>query len=62
MLFNQKFDLIFSIGEDCACSSYLRRYNLQDYSYPFDWLTKATFKKEYVSFHPLELCCIRPVY
>ena len=44
MLFNQKFDLIFSIGEDCACSSYLRRYNLQDYSYPFDWLTKATFK------------------
>lgn len=26
MLFNRKFDLIISIGEDCACSSYLRRF------------------------------------
>lgn len=43
MLFNRKFDLIISIGEDCACSSYLRRFNLQDYTYPFDWLTKASF-------------------
>lgn len=43
MLFSKKFDLIFSLGEDCACSSYLRRFNLQEYSYPFDWLTNADF-------------------
>lgn len=43
MLFDKKFDLIFSLGEDCACSSYLRRFNLQEYSYPFDWLTNADF-------------------
>lgn len=44
MHFNKKFDLVVSIGEDCACTSYLRRYNLQDYSFPFDWLTKASFE------------------
>lgn len=44
MLFNKKFDLIVSLGEDCACTSYLRRYHLQDFSYPFDWLTKASFE------------------
>mgnify|MGYP002518438945 CR=1 FL=1 len=43
MLFNKKFDLIFSLGEDCACTSYLRRFHLQEYSYPFDWLTNADF-------------------
>ncbi|MBQ3311802.1 hypothetical protein IJG72_06965 [bacterium] len=43
-LFKKKYDLIVSIGEDCACSSYLRRCALQNYSYPFDWLTKAPFK------------------
>ena len=43
MLFDTKFDLVISIGEDCACSSYLRRCKLQDFSYPFDWLTKASF-------------------
>ena len=41
--FDKKFDLIVSLGEDCACSSYLRRFNLQDYTYPFDWLTRASF-------------------
>ena len=43
MLFNTKFDLVVSIGEDCTCSGYLRRCRLQDFSYPFDWLTKASF-------------------
>ena len=41
MFFKKKFDLVISLGEDCACSSYLRRFNLQEYSYPFDWLTRA---------------------
>ena len=42
--FSNKFDIVFSIGEDCSCTSYLRRCNLQNYSYPFDWLTNAPFK------------------
>ena len=42
--FNNKFDVVFSIGEDCACTSYLRRCNLQNFSYPFDWLTEAPFE------------------
>ena len=40
-IFKTKFDLIVSIGEDCACSSYLRKFNLQSASYPFDWLFSA---------------------
>lgn len=44
MLFNTRFDLIVSLGEDCACSSYLRKFALQNASYPFDWLTKASLK------------------
>ena len=44
MLFNKEFDLIVSLGEDCACTSYLRRFNLQKYSYPFDWLSNASFQ------------------
>lgn len=39
------FDLIVPIGEDCACSSYLRDHSLQLLAYPFDWLTKASFDK-----------------
>ena len=38
MLFNKKFDLIFSLGEACSCSQILRKCRLQFYSYPFDWL------------------------
>ena len=41
--FKNKFDLILSIGENCACTSYLRRCYLQSFSYPFDWLTHASF-------------------
>lgn len=43
MLFNKKFDLVLSIGEDCACAMYLRDFKLRKQSYPFDWLTKADF-------------------
>jgi len=45
MIFDRRFDLIISIGEDCACASYLQRFNLRDASYPFDWLCHATFEK-----------------
>ncbi len=43
-MFNQKFDLIISIGADCACTSYLRRFNLQNSTYPFDWIVLAPFQ------------------
>ncbi len=44
MLFkNNKFDLIVPIGRDCACPSYLTKFNLRRSSYPFDWLTIAPF-------------------
>ena len=43
-IFKTKFDLIVSLGEDCAYSSYLRKFNLQSASYPFDWLFSAPLK------------------
>lgn len=39
----KKYDFIVGFGEDCACSMYLRKNNLQFKSYPFDWLTNASF-------------------
>jgi len=41
MLFNTKYDLIFSIGGACSCSQVLRKCRLQYYSYPYDWLFGA---------------------
>lgn len=38
MVFNKKFDLIFSLGEACSCTQILRKCMLQFHSYPFDWL------------------------
>lgn len=32
------YDLIVSLGEACSCSETLRLCNLQDFSYPFDWV------------------------
>lgn len=46
MLKNNIFDLVFSIGANCGCSSYLRKHWLQTYSLPFDWLTGATFRQK----------------
>lgn len=39
-----RYDLIVSIGEDCACTTYLRKHDLQAMSYPFDWLTGAPYE------------------
>ena len=38
MLFNKKYDLVFSLGQACACTQTLRKFKLQFYSYPLDWL------------------------
>ena len=39
----QKYDLIFSMGAACSCSSALRAAELQVSSYPFDWLFGSDF-------------------
>lgn len=44
MLFDTKFDFIFSLGEKCSCTSYLRKFNLQNFSYPFDWIKGSTLE------------------
>ena len=46
-----KYNLFVSLGEDCACTSYLRDCKLQFASFPFDWLTHASFEKR------IELVC-----
>lgn len=39
----KKYDLIFSMGAACSCSSALRSAELQVASYPFDWLFGSDF-------------------
>ena len=39
----QKYDLIFSMGAACSCTSALRDAELQLASYPFDWLFGSDF-------------------
>lgn len=36
-----KYDIVYSIGHDCACSMYLRKHNLRVVSGPLDWLTSV---------------------
>lgn len=40
----QKYDIIYSIGRDCACAMYMKVAHLRACSGPFDWLTNADFK------------------
>lgn len=39
----QKYDLVFSLGEACSCTSALRGSGLQFKSYPLDWLFGSDF-------------------
>lgn len=39
----EKFDLIISLGAACSCTQTLRAFNLQDYSYPFNWMYGTDF-------------------
>lgn len=36
----KKYDIIYSIGRDCACASYLQQNGLRLTSGPFDWLSE----------------------
>lgn len=44
-LYREKYDLVFSIGAACSCSSLLRNCCLQFRSFPFDWLYGATLEE-----------------
>ncbi len=39
----KKYDMIYSLGADCACATYLKMNNLRLYSGPFDWITHCKF-------------------
>ena len=43
---SERYDLIFSFGEVCFCSTILRKCYLQNTSYPFDWNGAIDFKKK----------------
>ncbi len=43
----KSYDVVYSIGRDCACASYLKEFNLRACSGPFDWLTNAGFEKRF---------------
>lgn len=40
----KEYDIVYSIGRDCANSSFLKKRGLRVTSGPFDWLTKADFE------------------
>ena len=40
---DREYDFLFSIGSACTCTDMMRRCNLQDKSYPFDWLWGSDF-------------------
>ena len=42
MVAGGQYDLVFSLGQACACSLTLRTANLQLASFPLDWLADGT--------------------
>ena len=43
----KKYDIIYSIGRDCACATYMIKAKLRSCSGPFDWLTNAGFEDRF---------------
>lgn len=41
----KNYDIIYSLGRDCACSIYMKMHQLRICSGPFDWLTNAGFEE-----------------
>lgn len=41
----KKYDIIYSIGHDCACATYLKRTNLRIKAGPLDWVGGPNFKE-----------------
>ncbi len=40
----QKYDIVYSLGYDCACAQYMQSAQIRICSGPFDWLTNADFQ------------------
>lgn len=43
-MFDDKFDLVISLGESCGCAGFLNRTHLRTASYPFDWVGDVEFE------------------
>lgn len=43
----KQYDIIYSIGRDCACSMYLQSNKLRSTSGPMDWITTANFQERF---------------
>ena len=44
---HSKYNIIYSIGCDCATASYMNSVGIRSYSGPFDWLTHADFETRF---------------
>lgn len=44
-LFDTKFDLVISLGENCGAALHMRRAGLRQASYPLDWVYGSSFEK-----------------
>lgn len=44
-LFDTKFDLIISLGENCGAALHMRGSGLKTSAYPFDWIVGMPFEK-----------------
>lgn len=42
-MFDERFDLVFGLGANCACAMYLNNTAYRMRSLPFDWIAKASF-------------------
>lgn len=43
----ERYDIIYSLGRDCSCASYLQRSGLRLTSGPFDWVTNANLEERF---------------
>ena len=44
VIMNIEYDIIYSLGTDCACAEYMKKNNLRAVSGPFDWLNHTDFR------------------
>lgn len=44
-MFDTAFDLVISLGDNCACATYLRDLHMRERSFPFDWITGPSLER-----------------
>lgn len=44
MIKKKKYDIVYSLGSNCACALYLNKHNLRTTSGPFDWVAQMSFE------------------